>query len=195
MRAAASMRRAFAFLCLLLPRVSNAQSATIDWSTVEVDAFGETTFGPTVEVPEEEPQPHLSDVTGFFANADGFYGRLGHIEYLHVRRGTDGDERVEAMKLLGDRNVPRGRLTWRAARGTADEPRWNMSIQLQLRDDVDNENGYWWSPPDYHHVEWQRDFQAFHIVGQNPAGLLRARFHRVSHSEALEAAARTADAA
>ena len=47
-----------------------------------------------------------SAVLGYFANSDGFYGRPHWTEYLLLRRGDGG--RLEALKIVGDANVPRG---------------------------------------------------------------------------------------
>ena len=129
-----SFSSAVALLSLATPTL--AQSAVIDWSNVGVDAMGEATFGPRVDVPEEESLPihALLDEQGrlgYFANADGFYGRPAHIEYQLVRRGSDG--RLEALKVVGDANVPRGKLTWRTAQGALDAPHWTMPVQLQVR--------------------------------------------------------------
>ena len=108
----------------------------------------------------------------------------------HRKRKRD---RIEALKLVGDANVPRGRLTWRSARGQAAAPSWRMPISLQLRDDVNDDDGFWWSP-DNHTIEWDASFDVFHLVGANPAHSSRARFHRVSAEEALEAASTIEDA-
>ena len=184
-----SLRRVL--FTLALTGVARPQSAVIDWSTVELDVDGRATFGPRVEVPEVAP-PSFRNMTGYFANADGFYGRPGHVEYLHVRSSGE-EERIEAMKLVGDHNVPRGRLTWRTAKGMARAPKWQMPIQLQLRDDIRSDDAFWWSPAE-HEVTYEEDYTAFHLLGQNPSGAVRARFHRVTLEEADEAARLVADA-
>jgi hypothetical protein len=103
-------RTALVLLALLNTKPTLGQSALIDWSHVSVDASGEAaTFGPRVAVPEESLPIHASlddqGVLGYFANNDGFYGRPDHTEYQLVRRGSNG--RLEALKVVGDANVPR----------------------------------------------------------------------------------------
>ena len=185
-------RSFLASLVLLLPRGAREQSAIIDWSSVELDAAGhQATFGPRVDVPEPQP-PDVNRLCGFFANADGFFGRAGFVEYQQVRRGEDG--RIEALKIVGDQNVPRGYLTWRTARGQASVPTWRMPISLQLRDDLTDDGAFWWSPGHSHEVELDPAYDVFHILGQNPGLSHRARFYRVSEAEALEAARTVMDA-
>ena len=98
--------------------------------------------------------PILSEINandgllGYFANADGFYGRPKHVEYLRVQRGDGGC--VEALKIVGDANVPRGQLSWRSPPGYLDDPSWRFPIQLPLRDSP--ADGYWWSPGHMHDV-------------------------------------------
>jgi hypothetical protein len=173
-----------------LASVAHAQSAVVDWTTVEVGTDGEASFGPRVRVPEPDP-PDFMRLLGYFAHSGVFYGRPGFTEYQRLGRGEAG--RLEAMKVVGDVNVPRGELTWRSPRGESDAPRWLFPIQLHLRDDVEDDGAFWWSPGHEHAIEFE-SYDAFSIVGQNPAGELRARFHRVSEEEALEASRTTEDA-
>ena len=97
------------------------------------------------------------------------------------------------MKLVGDHNVPRGRLSFRTEPGHASAPAWIMPIQLQLRDDVSDDAAFWWSPAG-HEIAFAEDGQGFDVVGQNPSGSPRGHFHRVTHAEALEAAQSNEDA-
>ena len=169
-----------------------AQSATIDWSQVGVDADG--TLEPTVVgVSEGEPPPLLEDLLGYYKNMDGFYGRPDHTEYLIVRH-NDIEGLIEAVKLVGDHNVPRGKLTWRTERGQADAPAWRMAISLQLRDDISDDNAFWWSPHE-HEVEWEPDsLDSFYIWGNRPGVAHRASFYRVTAAEAHRAAQTLEDA-
>ena len=171
---------------------ARAQSLTIDWSQVEVDASGTATFGPRVDVPDELAPPHVQNMTGWFANADDFYGRPGFVEYQYVRVGEG--ERLEAVRVVGDHNVPRNKLTWRTARGVAAAPTWRMPIQLQLRDDKHDDRAYWWSPGHVHEVEWSPGYDFYTLIGQSPRSSLRAHFHRVTQDEALHAARTVYDA-
>ena len=190
---AASLAGGPALLLVLRCAAVRAQSMHVDWSRVELGADGTATFGPTVEVDQPEPPPVADRLLGYYANRDGdFYGRPGHVEYLQVRRGDDG--RLEAIKIVGDHNVPRGHLTWRSARGQADAPMWRMPIQLQLRDDITSDSAFWWSPGHVHEVEWEPSYAAFHVHGQNPSASTKARFERVAPEEALVAARTVRDA-
>ena len=186
---------------------SRAQSLNVDWSRVSLDASGEAaTFGPRVDVPDGEldglpSAPPIGDhvdestgLVGYYANSDGFYGRDGHTEYMIVQRGDAG--RLQALKIVGDANVPRGQLTWRSPPGYFDHPTWRTPIQLHLRDDPQKgEAGFWWSPGHHHEVEWQSaSLDEFDILGQNPSGIDRSHFFRVSEEDALSAARTTPDA-
>ena len=184
-------------IVLLMPWV-NAQSASIDWSRVAVDENGEVTFGPKVELDDSGAQEIIERLEtnegqlGFFANADGFYGRESHIEYLAVRRNDEG--RLIAIKIVGDANVPRGNPTWRSPPGFLDAPSWRFPIQLNLRDDPKSENGFWWSPGHHHEVELSTDFSSFSVIGPAPSGEVRSHFYAVSEDEASEAARTVEDA-
>ena len=48
--------------------------------------------------------------------------------------------------MLGDANVPRGELTWRSEAAYGYHGAWRMPVQLRLRDDPGDPDGYWWSP-------------------------------------------------
>ena len=146
------------FLCRLLPsttcfllfplvQYASAQTAIIDWSQVRVAADGSTEFGPTVEVGES--RLNASGMLGYFGNSDGFYGRPSWTEIVQIMENDDG--RIEALKVLGDANVPRGRVSFRTASGHQATER--MAIQLQLRDDPSDPNGFEWSPGN-HQMVW-----------------------------------------
>ena len=194
-------------LILACPAI-RAQSANIDWSHVTIDANGGETAGePRVEGVDDDAvvraaltavlEKNSKGFIGFYANSDGFYGRTGHTEYLILKRGDQGE--LEAFKLLGDANVPRGHHTFRTNPGALDldSITSRMPIQLKLRDDPSDADGFVWSA--FHHdLVWDGDVSAdleeFFIEGINPSGSARSRFHRVEPAEAVEAAKRLPDA-
>ena len=144
-----------------------------------------------------------SSMLGFFANSDGFYGRPAWTEYLLLQRAAD--DRLEAVKIVGDRNVPRGQRTWRTAPGYFGEPTARAYIQLHLRDDPSDPDGYMWSPGD-HEIAWDAGqlydsdsceeglLCRFIIIGPNPTGEFESVFYRVNEATALEAARQFTDA-
>lgn len=161
---------------------ATAQTIDVDWSSVAVDAAGHASaFGPRVHLPEDDT-PSLGELLGYFRNEDGFFGRPG-VEYVRVQVGPRDE--LEALKLVGDSNVPRGKLTWRTA--PAQPASWTMPVQLNLRDDVTDPEAFEWSPGD-HEVRWSGRSGGFQIVGPNPRGTLESEFVRVSEREALDAA-------
>lgn len=197
------------------------QTAIIDWSQVVVAEDGQIAFGPVVDVGEE--RLNRTAMVGFYANSDGFYGRPAHTEYLHLRY-NEQEDRLEALKLVGDANVPRGQLSFRTASGH--ELISRMAIQLHLRDDPSDWGAFEWtlgnhaiSFPKPAADSWQsladcynsnEDFPLpreerdglmyycyFMMHGPNPAGLeddAVARFHRVSEKRARAVALRVEDA-
>ena len=78
-------------------------------------------------------------------------------------------------------------------------------IQLHLRDDPSDPNGYTWSPGD-HQLVWDADrlydshscdeglHCSFVIIGPNPTGEFESVFYRVGEATALDAASALADA-
>ena len=168
-------------MALLLLNVVFSQTIHVDWTSVVNAETGETTSEPHVDLPFEH-QPDLEQMSGYFANSDGFYGRPDHVEVVQVRSEADG--RIEALKLVGDHNVPRGRLSFRSTELVALAPTWSYSIQLQLRDDISSDDAFWWSPGGSHEVMWLRDYSAFYLVGTSPGKSKAARFHRLTQDEA-----------
>ena len=208
------------FVCCIMVSASVvAQTAIIDWSRVMVDESANAAdFGPTVEVGEE--QLNASAMVGYFANADGFYGRPAWTEYILLRWDAL-DDRLEALKIVGDANVPRGQLSFRTAPGHPLTER--MAIQLQLRDNPNDPNGFEWSRGN-HFISWAtqlpgkpsscygaeqlevsdytagdenetlRYFCSFLVIGPNPSSRSSARFFRVPERIAIEAALSFGDA-
>ena len=185
-----------------------AQILHMDWARVGVSEDGHAAaFGPIVDVGEDTL--HLSAMTGYFANSDGFYGRPHWTEYIFIHHDPQ-EERIQALKVVGDANVPRGQLTWRSAPGQASHPTQVMHVQLRLRDEPTDPDGFEWSPGD-HEIEWEpaasscssggdddadgRIHCGFWLLGPNPAGEQSAYFRRVDKATALEAARTLGDAA
>ena len=172
----------------------SSQVLSVDWSRVSVDVGSDqAAFGPRVEVDEDILD--VSKMEGYYANSDGFYGRMEHSEYVLVRRGEHG--RIEALKLVGDANVPRGQLTWRTAPGQVETPTPQMFIQLQLRDNPNDPHGFEWSPGQ-HVVEWdvsgdEDTYPRFFVHGTNPMSST-GTFYRVDELVAVEAARTQQDA-
>ena len=76
---------------------------------------------------------------GYFTNiGTEFYGSGRH-EYLLI---TYQDKAWQAMKILGDRNVPRGKVSFRTKKrdmkGNITEL---MDAEVQIRNDIEDENG------------------------------------------------------
>ena len=79
---------------------------------------------------------------GYFTNAgNDFYGP-GRKEDLRITH-TDGD--WQAMKIVGDSNVPRGKISFKTI-GTGIEASLTDFAQavIQIRYDTENEDGYSW---------------------------------------------------
>ena len=128
------------------------QTINVDWSSVSVGADGAThaAFGPRLRT--GEPPLDGSAMLGYFANSDGFYGRPLWTEYQELRHDA-AEDRLEALKVVGDANVPRGQLTFRTAPGEFSAPTAQMAIQLRLRDDPSDPDGFEWSPGE-HSLRW-----------------------------------------
>ena len=89
-------------------------------------------------------------------------------------------------------------------------PTNRMFIQLQLRENPSDPNGFEWSPGN-HLIDWndgksqvrleddpslslEEGYPLFYVLGPNPTGGSDALFYRVSESVALEAARTRQDA-
>jgi hypothetical protein len=181
-------------LPLIMPSVhGQSMSINIDWSAHTEDGRSL----PHVHAPQFA-EPSLERLLGYFSNSDGFYGRPGFVEYVRVSVDKVSHA-LAAEKIVGDANVPRGKLTWRTSEWTVgDAPTSRMGIVLQLRDDPDDPDGFWWSPAGNHEVVWsvgsEGDAEAFYIDGVSPRGH-GGQFVRVLEEEALQAARETDDAA
>ena len=173
------------------------QSIDIDWSRVHVEADGAAaSFGPRVDIREDDA-PNMKAMfdehghLGFYANADGLYGRVDHVEYLIIRRGDE--RRLVAQKIVGDANVPRGQLSLRSAPHELESAAsWKIPVQLRVRGDIHDPRGFSWTPGHTHEIVWNdAALDSFEIVGQEGGVHL---FTRVDEAVALEAARTVEDA-
>jgi len=76
---------------------------------------------------------------GFFTNENDFFGP-DRKEYLHVTQETGC---WQGMKVVGDENVPRGKVCFRTCEGE-DVENGHMKAQLQVRNDTSDPNGFSW---------------------------------------------------
>ena len=90
--------------------------------------------------------PTLKKMTGYFVSKDGFYGP-DRIEYLNVKL-DDGS--LVATKLVGDRNVPRGKVSWFTV-GPHECLRDQslLLIKFQIRTNANDPNGFFWTDENY----------------------------------------------
>ena len=117
---------------------------------------------------------------GYFTNIGmEFYGSGRH-EYLLI---TYQDKAWQAMKILGDRNVPRGKVSFRTKKrdmkGNITE---FMDAEVQIRNDIEDENGFSWSLPASLKYDDTADNWIIQCEGETHA------FERCHKMEALQAA-------
>jgi len=91
---------------------------------------------------EAVPYRRWAKAEGYFTNiGTDFYGS-GRQEYLLI---TYQDKAWQAMKVLGDRNVPRGKVSFKTRKTDLKVSITNfMDAEVQLRDDVEDEHGFYW---------------------------------------------------
>ena len=89
-------------------------------------------------------------MTGYFVSKDGFYGSPGRVEYLDVKLD---DGFLVATKLVGDRNVPRGTVSWTTlSNHECASYQSLLSIKIQARMNVDDPKGFFWMDDIANHV-------------------------------------------
>ena len=103
---------------------------------------------------QDPPSPCLStkleNMTGYFVSKDGFYGSPDRVEYLDVK--LDGGFLV-ATKLVGDRNVPRGMISWiTLSPHECASDQSLLSIKIQARMNADDPKGFFWMDETANHV-------------------------------------------
>ena len=77
---------------------------------------------------------------GYFTNIGDFYGRGRLKEFIHV---TFRDGKWQGVKIVGDSNVPRGKVTFQTL-GAPDDIKDPTPAEVQVRCDTSNEDGFSW---------------------------------------------------
>ena len=132
----------------------------------------------------------LRGMTGYFVSQDGFYGYPHRIEYLNVELDTGF---LVATKLVGDRNVPRGKVSWRTKSShqcVSDKSK--LPIKIQVRLNINDPNAFYWENED-HYIRIQ-DYNTL-IIGYDCGFncLVEGSLVRVEKGQALDAASKMAD--
>ncbi len=135
----------------------------------------------------------LALAAGFYVNRDGFYGSLQRVEYLEVRLEAG---QLVATKLLGDQNVPRGKVSFQTQLLEAPHDASTLygtpfSARLQVRADVRDPEGYFWL--DEACTLTLMNQQSFVLNASFRDTAFNGTFIRVTEEEAREAAARLED--
>ena len=81
----------------------------------------------------------LAQAEGYFTNTGDAYGN-GRKEFLYV---TFKNGKWQAMKIVGDSNVPRGKVSFRTL-GDLDDIRKTTPAEIQVRSETWNEDGFSW---------------------------------------------------
>jgi len=122
---------------------------------------------------------------GYFTNANEFFGP-GRKEYLHVTQDANG--LWQGMKVVGDENVPRGKISFRMCEGETTDLGTPTKAQLQIRMDTSDPNGFSWM--DGFMVSYKSDSDGWTIaMGEQEIGTLV----RSTEAEAMEAAKTSID--
>ena len=84
----------------------------------------------------------LRNMTGYFVNRDGFYGYPHRIEYLNVELDAGF---LVATKLVGDRNVPRGKVSWTTLSSyECVDDQLKLPVKIQARININDPNAFFW---------------------------------------------------
>lgn len=98
---------------------------------------------------------------GFFTNENDFFGP-DRKEYLHV---TQEAGCWQGMKVVGDANVPRGKVSFRTCEGEPVELSAPKKAQLQIRMDTSDPDGFSWM--DGFTVAYDAESDAWNIFMQD----------------------------
>ena len=132
----------------------------------------------------------LSSMTGYFVSQDGFYGSPHRIEYLNVELDSGY---LVATKLVGDQNVPRGKVSWiTLSPYRCIQNQSQLPIKIQARIDVNEPSGFFWMYKDnYVLMEDQNTLVVRFDCGLNC--LAEGRLLRVKKNQAMDAASSMTD--
>merc|ERR1711865_348439 len=122
---------------------------------------------------------------GFFTNVGDFFGP-GRKEYIHISV-VDGT-RWQALKVVGDENVPRGLVTMRTLPGHTNATALNPA-EIQIRRDTSDPDGFEWMGGCTAQYSQATDSWCISITDYG----LSVDFKRVSEDEAANAAATNPD--
>ena len=132
----------------------------------------------------------LRGMTGYFVSQDGFYGYPHRIEYLNVELDTGF---LVATKLVGDRNVPRGKVSWRTKSSHhCASAKSKLPVKFQVRLNINDPNAFYWLNEN-HFVRFQDQNT---LIVEYDCGLncrVEGRLVRVEEGQALDAASKIAD--
>jgi hypothetical protein len=121
------MKRGLALVALFCSTAffSASQSA-------EQDRASDRTCSPT----------QLENMTGYFVSKDGFYGYPHRIEYLNIKLDAGF---LVATKLVGDRNVPRGKVSWKTLSPyKCVDNQSKLPIKIQARMNINDPKAFFW---------------------------------------------------
>ena len=149
-----------------------------------------TVASPTEAVDRDCSAAELRGMTGYFVSQDGFYGSPHRIEYLNVELDSGY---LVATKLVGDQNVPRGKVSWTTLSPyRCIQPQLQLPIKIKARSDVNDPKGFFWIFKDnYVLMEDQNTLVVRFNCGPNC--LAEGRLQRVNKNHAMDAAIRMTD--
>ena len=132
----------------------------------------------------------LRGMTGYFVSQDGFYGYPHRVEYLNVELDSGV---LVATKLVGDRNVPRGKVSWRTKSSHhCAGSNSKLPVKFQVRLNINDPNAFYWMDEN-HYVRFQDQNT---LIVEYDCGfncLVEGRLVRVEEGQALDAASEIDD--
>ena len=116
---------------------------------------------------EEQPRPE-----GYFTNDDEDYYGPKRKEYLHI---TQNDGHWQGVKIVGDANVPRGKVAFKTENKVEDIEEWSPA-KNHFR--LENEGGYTWKYGRFVRFDYSSDKWFIRRMGEDYS------FSRVDKMEA-----------